>query len=402
MTDDLAPAGRFVPLPAPIIDAAEFARLNDAYYLTKPHEYFDGRLALLTLIAAKPDLLREEFERGLEYDGMKVGGAEIQRDTPEEEEQQHTAWLISESVMLKHQISETLLRFYFAHRPNGEGRVSPCPWYAISRELSHVAFKRSVEKRFDDTPLTEPRRDELATVFYPKPLLSPDAETMARLPGSIENIEKWLQNAAAWFLGDSNLFNALKHGLAVRPGPSEMELITAHDKERGAEDKPLISADGPAVEFLERFGDENQWHRSVRWVVPRNLMLETTFMLRLLRQIWQVGRLRYTKHDHDQTSVDLSFYDQPPYDEIVRLMTTTGDADESGGRILMTSMRVSLQYVYRYNPKLLCAGCGRERREGETDAAERWRGLDDGSTSLLAVYCAECVERMAAPTDPGP
>jgi hypothetical protein len=47
---------------------------------------------------------------------------------------QHTAFVIAEGVTLLHHVSETLLRFFFAHAPGSDGTVAPCPW--LEKQMS--------------------------------------------------------------------------------------------------------------------------------------------------------------------------------------------------------------------------------------------------------------------------
>jgi hypothetical protein len=372
-------------LPPPQLAPENYRELNEMFYRAEPHEYFESRVELLALAAAKPDLIFEAFLDGIEYKGLRLGGEGTTRNPDEEaRERQHTAFVVAESVTLLHHVSETLVRFFFAHAPGSNGTMSPCPWLEIASELSHVEFKRKIERRFDEVPLNDVRRAQISTVFYGS--ASPQAANAAeaaRLAASVENIEFWLHHLAHWFLRESNLFNALKHGLAVQPGESSMQLITPTD-EQLLSDPPLIHAEGPSVSFLEKSGEPKLWHHSTRWVSPERLIIETQFAIWLLRTIWQVGRVRYTTLVADAEA--LRFYDRPSFEEYMK--TQLGDQTS---KIITNRMSMNLDYLYAYPPGLECAECGRSPRPEEL-AHKTWRGLmsDDAP---LRVFCAECAER---------
>lgn len=383
---DDRPGERLIPLPPPRLAPEAHDELNEMFYRAEPHEYFGTRVELLTIAAAKPDLIFETFLAGVEYGQLRVGGEGTTRNPDEDgRARQHTAFLIADSVTLLHHVSETLLRFFFAHAPGTDGKLSPCPWLEIASELSHVAFKRKIEERFAGQPINDGHRAEIATIFYgsPNPPTSDSAEAN-RILASVENIELWLEHYAEWFLKESNLFNSLKHGLAVQPGESSIELVTPADEQRGA-NPPLIHAEGPSVAFLERSGDDKLWHHSTRWVSPERLIIETQFAIWLLRSIWQVGRARYTSFVDEGEA--LRFYDHPTYHEF---MNTQLDGDAS--RIITNRMSMNLTYIYAYQPDLTCAVCHRKPEIGER-ARETWRAYDDGSREL-AVHCFECAARV--------
>lgn len=378
-----ARGGRFVGLPAPWIAPEAYAELNRMFYRAEPHEYFGTRLELLAVAAAKPDLIFETFLGGLEYERLRVGGEGTTRHPDEGvRARQHLAFVIAESVTLLHHVSETLLRFFLAHAPGADGKLAPCPWLEIASELSHTAFKEKIKGRFHEQPIDDGRRAEIATVFYgsPKPAAATESEAN-RIAASVENIELWLQHYAAWFLKESNLFNSLKHGLAVQPGESSMELVTPVDEQRGAK-PPLIHAKGPSVAFLEKSGDEKLWHNSTRWMEPDRLITEAQFATWLLRSIWQVGRVRYTRST-DQGEM-LRFYDHPTYEEFINTQLE-GEA----ARIITERMSVNLTYVYAYPPDLVCSVCHRKPKAGER-ARKTWSAYDDG-LGELRVHCPECV-----------
>lgn len=138
--------------------------------------------------------------------------------------------------------------------------------------------------RFDGAELDDARRGEIETVFYrSRALLEP--EELAELDGSIEEIESWLTKAARRFLDEAELFNAIKHGLAIQASESAFSIGTPEQK---------ISHEGPAVRFLQPSDTvEKTWQVETRWISPERLMGETWFLLGLLGQILTIGRSHY-------------------------------------------------------------------------------------------------------------
>lgn len=119
----------------------------------------------------------------------------------------------------------------------------------------------------------------------------PKAEQIKK---SVESIEQWLTYFARIFVDDAHLFNALKHGLAVRAGSASVLLQTPADVTRK---EPLIHADGSSVAFLEQAGDDKLWHETTRWVRPDRMLAEAEIAARMLENIWRVGRIRYLRED---------------------------------------------------------------------------------------------------------
>lgn len=378
-------AGPTIPLPPPILDGEDFPRLNTWFYAVEPHEYFDKRLGLLVVQAGKPDAVESIIRGGVEYEGFRIGGpglagdGEARRDDPrddEEDARRHVQYVIAESVALLHYVSETLLRFYFAHVG-----LPPCPWLEIAKELNHVSFKKRIEARFDGAELTDERRRDVAQVFFPSASSPPSGATREAWLEGIENLEQWLTHFAHWFLDESNLFNSVKHGLAVHPGKSGIELNTPED-ERLGRNPPLIHAKGPSVAFLEKTGDPRRWHYTTRWVEPQRLMAETVMALRLLRGIWQIGRIRYT--DLEKGRVRLDLFTQPGHKEYLDSFLEPGE----NARLIINRMSMDLGYRYAYGPELVCVKCGRKPEPGEL-AQTTWRGKAE-PCSVLEPFCPQC------------
>jgi hypothetical protein len=236
--------GRLRRLPAPWLSPEEFPRLNQAFYSAEPHSFLRARIAMLAVAAAKPEVIQQALSDGLDYRGLQVGTidadaneeVEVADEAEDHEREREEAFVISDAVSVLHHASETLLRFYLAHAPGADGKVSPCPWIEMAQELSHAQFKKRLVERFDGLPVDDARFRELAVVFY---VGRPDQDhpQSEQIKKSVESIEQWLTHFAGVFVHDAHLFNALKHGLAVRAGSASMELQTPADEAR---EIPLI------------------------------------------------------------------------------------------------------------------------------------------------------------------
>lgn len=376
---------RLIALPKPWLDADACRALNRAFYSVEPHDYFQTRLELLMLAAADSDSILAAFQRGLEFGALKMGGPETKAPNEAEMEAARTAFVTADAVNLLHHICETLMRFYFAHRPE-ERQFPASPWLQIAREMNPEDFKRLVARRFDSRELDEHRRAEVNATFYAS--FEPPCDTPEdadRLRASVDEIERFLQHFARYFLDEAKLYNAMKHGLAIRPGSAAMRLETPADAERLARgESPLISAEGPSVEYLARDSADDEFARVTRWVRPDVLMGEAMVAVFMLAQIWTVGKLRYTGPDDPSKKVPLRFYDQMPLKGL--LDAYLGDEPY---RFVIRTMGMPIGYSYAYPPNLKCTSCGRVPRDGEERPRFHWRAIECNGAPLRVV-CPGC------------
>lgn len=375
---------RLIRLPEPWLDAEACHGLNVAFYSVEPHDYFQTRLELLMLAAADTGAILAAFQKGLEYGALKIGGPEVK--APDDAEAAQNAFVTADAVNLLHHISETLLRLYFAHRPE-EGKFPASPWLQIAQEVTPGEFKRLVALRFGGNELDDARRAEVTATFYGSadpPCDTP--EEADRLRASVDEIERFLHHFARYFLDEAKLYNAMKHGLAIRPGSSSMHLNTPADAERLARgESPLISAEGPSVEYLARKNPEDEFGRETRWVRPDVLMGEALIAVFMLAQIWTIGKLRYIGPDDPSRKVPLRFYDHTPLNGILDAYL----GDNATARFVIRTMRMSLGYAYAYPPELECTGCSRGPRDDEKRPRRRWYAVE-AEGSPLKVLCPEC------------
>jgi hypothetical protein len=313
--------------PDDLLMPEQFPELNEAFYATKPWEYFNYRNHLLMLAAGASDRLVEIAEDGVTYKGMTYqenpGGGEDEDGDQAEVAKEN--FVIADSEALLHHASETLLRLYLAH----EGLSTPCPWLELARVRTPGRLKRRLENRFLEDLTVEERRARVASVFFGVT----DRSKLRPIPPEgewkkgLDNIEAFLTHFAQHFL-DADVYNALKHGLAVRPG----------DASTRVGDGALLKAEGPAIEYLSLRQDSDghrRWNRSTSWIQPDHSMGLVYLASRLMESIWRIARFRYLNEQPD----GLSLWTTPAYGEVMR-----GLADGEGAKIIVDTMHVELDY----------------------------------------------------------
>lgn len=312
--------------PDDLLVPEQFPELNEAFYATKPWEYFNYRNHLLMLAAGAADRLVEIAEDGVTYKGLTYqenpdGGNDEDGDQAEVAKEN---FVIADSEALLHHASETLLRLYLAH----EG-LKPCPWLELARVRTPGQLKEMLEDRFLKNLNARERRARVASVFFGgtnRSRLSPTPLEDDWKKG-LDNIESFLTHFAQHFL-HADVYNALKHGLAVRPG----------DAVTRVGDGALLKAEGPAIEYLSLRQDADghrRWHRSTSWIQPDHSMGLVYLASRLMESIWRIARLRYLNEQPD----GLDLWTTPAYGEVMR-----GLAEGEGARMIVDTMHVELDY----------------------------------------------------------
>jgi hypothetical protein len=97
---------------------------------------------------------------------------------------------------------------------------------------------------------------------------------------------------AATYLERANVYNAVKHGLAVQAANATVTFAPSGTASQGA-----FSAGGPAITILEHrdSGPTREWYQRTAWVdVSTNIWL-THLALIQMQALWDVGRARYTQ-----------------------------------------------------------------------------------------------------------
>ena len=297
-------------------------RLNADFYRSEPHKYFLHRLSNLMLVAGKDEELARLINEGLSFGLVSIGKREPEpyKDTDRESALQFVAL---EAEVLLHHATETLLRLFLAH-----SGAPPSPWLVLSRLRNFREFKKQIEKRFlTDEP--GDRRSDIAEVFYgthePSDYAPPPSE--ADWAETIQSIDRFLVGFSATLLGNAHLYNAAKHGLAVKPGEHGLTL--------GDKEDPIIQRHGMALHYLEVV--DSKWRRKIEWVETGTSVVRILVAAQLMEQMWTVGRRRYTETE-DETDVRI-------WKDAVHTVINNGALKEMGvGKGALKSMSESLLY----------------------------------------------------------
>jgi hypothetical protein len=266
--------------PDELLAPEQFPGMNTAFYATRPWSYFAHRQRLLMLTAGASVELTALARKGVNVGRLKYSAGDEEPDAHEADDREK--FVFTESEVLLHHASETLLRLYLAH----EG-APPCPWLEVARVRRPSQFKRMVNERFADELSPEERRQRVGAVFFgasERTALKPNPP-QEQWEKSLDNIEAFLTHYARHFL-DADIYNALKHGLAVRPGPAAMQL--------GEDD--LIKAEGPAIEYLtlgENTERKRRWFHTTHWIEVDSSLAFIWIAQRLMESIWTLARFRY-------------------------------------------------------------------------------------------------------------
>jgi hypothetical protein len=304
------------PSPDDLLANENYAGLNETFYAAEPADYFSQRLENLILVAGNSAALDRLMEEGVTFRSLTVGGGPPQGADPADQAKKRDKaaksaehFVIAEAEVLAQHVGETLLRLYLAH-----AAVPPCPWLEISRLRSPAEFKERVSRRFgDDTDPSDPAHlAAVARVFY----LTDDPASLGPVPPpqdqwetSLANIEGYLRHFADQFLKRAALYNAAKHGLALRPTEMSMKLG----------DGSVLSADGPIIQYLQIRDDDGQprWSKVNHWVSSDRQMALIYRACKLVETLWEVARIRYLPKQRGET-FQLPFFGGPTVDELIR------------------------------------------------------------------------------------
>jgi hypothetical protein len=310
------------PGPDHLLAPEQFPGLNGTFYATRPWQYFRHRHRYLLLAAGAPEKLL-----AIARDGVEIGRLAFRlSDDPDEaveDEEDRKRYLLAETEALMHHVSETLLRLYLAHESLPE-----CPWLEMARVRSAGEFKQRVEKRFTRSD-ADANRSALARVFFgadqrEKITPTPDADGWER---GITNVEFFLRHYARHFL-DADVYNALKHGLAIRAGESGMQL----------DDGELIQVEGTALEFLSLRRDQGghqRWNMTTRWIEIERALSFVYVATALIESMWDIGRARYL----GELPKSINAWLKPEYEQVANRL----ESGEPAG-VFVDTMHMELLY----------------------------------------------------------
>lgn len=278
-----------------------FQRLNEEFYASTPSTYFRDRLKFLAIRAVRPDVVEAAIGEGVQWGPLRLvhDDADPAPDAAALEEAAQTRFIVIESQVLLHHVSESLLRMYIGHA----GRPA-CPWLEMASLKDPGEFPKLVG---DLAQPTWPQEwlDSVGDVFLGGvPADPPDEWLQART-----NAVRLLRYLAARFNADSQLYNAAKHGMTSIGGTGSVHVIP----DGGGE--AVTAANGVNIVFLEREGRRKTgytWFHKSQWLSPEKSVWLTQLALIQMDALWTMARWHYL--------------DQPPPD---RLQVLGGEALEA-------------------------------------------------------------------------
>lgn len=263
----------------------EYDDLNKQFYSASPHRFFQRRLLGLVAVASESDVLKQAFLDGVSYRELTL------QSSPEDDElgddgYNADMYAAAESTVLLHHTAEALLRLYLGH-----ANRNPCPWLAIASLTSFAKFKSEIEKLGKAIDLPETMDDVLEVFSY---------STSSEFISGADATEAWnehrecvkdiLGEAIRILLGDANVYNSTKHGMAV---VAEQVGVSLGEHREG----PLMEMKGMSLKYLENVlvQQENAryWQTTTWWPRPERAMTLTMVMTWLMRSLWQSARAHY-------------------------------------------------------------------------------------------------------------
>jgi hypothetical protein len=265
------------------LDPRQFPELNAVFYGSDPAEYIKMRIESLSIMACDDEQLAPAFAAD-----RHIGANRFTPNTPPPLDARQR-YVRTEATTIAHHASETLLRLFFAHLDHPE-----CPWLGMSASTSFAEFKQKVadalERGFD--------RADIATVFLggadPTDACIQLSDT--EFEDAIDGLDLLLTDCANRVLGDSFLYNAVKHGVTA-VGVDDDEAKIAFTSDDG---KQTILHQGPVHFYLHKNESPDapkgrpQWFYSSDDPNPgRDLML-SVLIVNAANSLWAVARRRYT------------------------------------------------------------------------------------------------------------
>lgn len=263
-----------------VLDARQFPELNAVFYSTDPSEFIKMRIESLSLMACPDDILAPAYGTG------RPIGESIHfpaRGVPHP--MQRYKYVRLEAVTIIHHASEAILRLFLAHVDFPE-----CPWLGMSTSTSPNEFKDRVGNELEEGF----NRDQIAAVFLGG--RDPDDAGIKMGKGkfneTVDALELLLVDCAERFLGDSFLYNAVKHGLTAIDTDANLNWTTHDGKQfpmhsgflHGYLHKKLNPTATP---------DDAQWFMSLVDSNPERDLAVATVITYALDSLWAVARRRY-------------------------------------------------------------------------------------------------------------
>lgn len=252
--------------------------MNRSFYGAEPTAYFRDRLTMLGLRAAKGSELAELVAGGVEWGQLRI--SRVGPELSDEEGQARTdRFVITESQLLLHHVSESLIRMFLAHSGGPE-----CPWMELSALRLPGVFPAKVKALAANVWPREIEED-VAIVFMRGIPQDPDDEWNESRDAGV----RLVRLLARRLLEDGDLYNSAKHGMTVIPGHGSFNLLTE-------EGEPVMGSNGTQIMYLVRekvSKTEVDWHEKTQWLNPEEAAWLTEMAICQLEALWEVARWRY-------------------------------------------------------------------------------------------------------------
>ncbi len=315
--------------------------INADFYRQRPHSYLIHRMFGLAMLSGRPDLVEGALGEGIqlgEHD-IRLSGSGMELN-----DEERAAFLTAELEILMYHSAESLLRLVLAHaRPD-----LPSPALNLAAlNPQYVLYGQAKDAIVD---ADDDALDALiVTAIHGCWTIPAEAEFEGGDPPTDEGLEVGRANLreflryAAIYIGSrdyQDVYNAAKHGLAVRTGNAGFRL--------GAGDQPIIDQSGEALQCLSVPKDRSKEIEQVTvWSNPGLVFGFLHLALDVMDQVWALGRVRFAQpHLDDDPGLAFRTFEAPLWSDVKRLTYDMGPSRGDGPKfITMPTMRWPLGWV---------------------------------------------------------
>ena len=271
-----------------ILDPAEYPKINRRFYMgsTTPHGYLNNRLRALLLATSNSDEVKAAHQSEFKV-GVLTASYSIGEELSDENLQDFS---IVESTVLVHHAAETLVRLYLAHV-----NLPACPWIEAASLRKPGLFPKQA-RQLRARLHTEEAQESLMEVFTGARVYQdgPGQMPRANWEERREGLQLLMDEALERVLEGAPLYNSAKHGLTVKSG--NVAITFDFPKDAGID----LSADGPAMSFLERVTPQKRWGISHAWISASANTGLTFVICRQIEDLWALAAHRYVEPQLDK------------------------------------------------------------------------------------------------------
>lgn len=237
-----------------------YRRLNESFYSSSPASYFEQRLNCLLVVAADDPEYGQQLRSGITIAGQSIIVGPDERVDTQMDSEQLRRFITSETQVLLHHATESLLRLYLGH----EGG-SPCPWLDIATLISFSKFHNAVNTRF-----VKPMREETLRALVADTILGNKTYdekirmNQATWEEAVKRLTTWMCFFSRKLTKDAPIYNAAKHGFALCSDETQFAFMDE-------DGKTCMSHRGPSLEVLvhgEWKDDDRSWSLRTVWTSP--------------------------------------------------------------------------------------------------------------------------------------